>query len=93
MVAPIIIGAGILAGRVLSRFMVKFVPRLVKTKNIGEGKELLLSMLRKEAVEIAGVEGARALYKEMVKESKITYEDGKVCIKYRKFKRCSANKK
>ena len=92
MVVGIAIAGGI-AIRVLSRFMGKFVPRLIKTKSIGEGKELLLSMLRKEAVEIAGVEGARALYKEMVKESKITYEDGKVCIKYRKFKRCSANKK
>jgi len=90
MVIPIVVGG--VAIKILSKFMVKFVPRLIKTKNAAEGKELLWSMLRKEAVNIAGYEGAEALYNEMVKETKITYEDGKVCIKYRKFKRCSKGK-
>lgn len=81
-------------GKILVRFMGKFVPQLIKTKNMKEGKELLWSMLRKEALEMSGVEGGRAIYEELKKNAKITYgKDGKVCIKYRKYKRCTNSKK
>jgi hypothetical protein len=83
-------GAGQLAGRLLKTFLSRAVPKVLKSTNTKLGRKQLFAELQKDALEISGVEGGKALINELMKHGKITYgKDGKVCIKYRKFKRCT----
>jgi hypothetical protein len=80
-------GAGKAAG-IMTKFMSKFIPKLQKTKNPKEGARLLWSELKAEITGGAGLEVSKWVWEDIKKNTQIEYKNGRVCIKYRKFKKC-----
>ena len=82
-----------IAIRLLGQFFKKALPTILKSKNTPEGRKALIKQLKRDAVEMAGVKGGTAIWEEVAKNSKISYENDKICIKYRKYKKCRKIKK
>lgn len=89
MVITQVVGAGL---RLLGGFLKRELPIIMKSKNTPEGRAALIKTLKRDAIEYAGVKGGTFLINEVKNNMKITYENGKVCVKYRKFKKCMKHK-
>ena len=79
--------------------MKQFVPQLKNTRNAREGAELLYKLVRKEVLDAksvgsgAGTEIGKMIMDDIKKNAQIDYKYGRVCIRYRKFKKCIKHKK
>ena len=73
---------------IFTKFMKGFVPKLKKTKSTEEGAKLLWRELKNEIRAGAGLEVGSIIWDEFKKNTQIEYKNGRVCIKYRKFKKC-----
>jgi len=80
-----VVGVGL---RLLGGFLKRELPVIMRSTNSPEGKKALMKRLQKDALEYAGVKGGTFLINEVQKNMKITYKNGRVCVKYRKFKKC-----
>jgi len=89
MVISQVVGVGL---RLLGGFLKRELPIIMKSTNSPEGRKALIKRLQKDALEYAGVKGGTFLIDEMRKNMKITYKDGRICVKYRKFKKCMKDK-
>lgn len=89
MVITQVIGTGL---RLLAGYLKKELPVIMRSQNTPKGREALIKRLRKDAIEYAGVKGGAFLINEVKNNMKITYENGRICIKYRKFKKCMKQK-
>ena len=89
MVITQVVGAGL---RLLAGYLKKELPIIMKSQNTPEGRRKLIERLKKDAIEYAGVKGGTFLINEVKNNMKITYENGRVCVKYRKFKKCMKHK-
>ena len=93
MIGAIAQGAFRLAPHVL-RVLQKVVPELKNTRNSKEGMKLLYAAIRKEVLDAKSVgsgvgnEVGRMVMEDIKKNAKIEYKFGRVCVKYRKFKKC-----
>jgi len=81
------VGLGMLGG-----FLKKELPIIMRSTNTPEGRKTLIKRLQKDALEYAGVKGGAFLINEVKKNMKITYKNGQICVKYRKFKKCMKQK-
>ncbi len=97
MIGAIAQGAFRLAPHVL-RVLQRVVPELKNTRNSREGMELLYQAIRKEVLDAksvgsgTGTEIGKMIMNDIKKNAKVEYKYGRVCIKYRKFKKCMKHK-
>ena len=76
----------------LTRIITKVVPRLHKTKTKKEGLEVLIRAIEDDILMASGYESFKArdiIIGEIRRELKVTYEKDRVCVKYRRFKKCA----
>jgi hypothetical protein len=77
--------------RIVTRFFSRLVPKLKHTKDSKEGLQLLLRQIEDDVWQASGIKTGELSYKvieEIRRNTKVEYNGDRVCITYRKFKKC-----
>lgn len=77
--------------RIITKFFSRLVPKLKHTKDSKEGLQVLLRQIEDDVMQASGIKTGEYGYKviqEIRNNTKIEYNGDRVCVKYRKFKKC-----
>jgi len=77
--------------RLITKFFARVMPKLQKTKSPKEGLRVLLKQIEDDVLMTSGLKSGELGYKvleEIKRNTKVEYQNNKVCVTYRNIKKC-----